>query len=87
MEVKVLNESKDMIEFEINNATIAELLREYLNKDSAVVFAAWKREHPTKAPIVKVETKGKDAKKVIKDALKIIVKELDSIEADFKKLK
>ena len=69
MNINVLNSSKDSAEVQIESLTIAELLRNYLNKDSAVSFAAWKRVHPTENPILKVETKGKDAKKAIKDAV------------------
>ncbi len=87
MEINVLNSSKNEIEIEIDSVTIAEILRVYLNKDSSVTFAAWKREHPTKKPILIVKTKGKTAKKAVEDAVSEIGKELEKIEADFKKLK
>lgn len=87
MELKILKSSKDEIEFQIESLTIAEILRVYLNKDSAVTFAAWKREHPTEKPIVLVKTKGKTAKKAVNDAISAITKELDNVESDFKKLK
>ncbi|MBL7059261.1 DNA-directed RNA polymerase subunit L, partial [Candidatus Pacearchaeota archaeon] len=50
MEIKVLKSSKEEIELEIENLTIAEILRVYLNKDSNVSFVAWKRKHPTENP-------------------------------------
>lgn len=87
MEVNVLVSSKDEIEVEIENLAIAELLRVYLNKDSAVSFAAWKREHPSEKPILSVMTKGKAAKKALNDAVSAIIKNLDRIESDFKKMK
>ncbi len=87
MEVKVLESSKDEIKVEIDSLTIVEILRVYLNKDSSVVLAVWKREHPTKNPVLTVKTKGKTAKKVIDDAVSTITKELDKVAADFKKLK
>lgn len=87
MEVKVLNDSKDEMEIELDNLTIAEILKVYLNKDSSVTFAAWKREHPTKNPILSVKTKGKTAKKAVNDAVSAITKELDKIESDFSKMK
>ncbi len=87
MEMKVLRNEKDEIEVELGSITIAEILRVYLNKDSGVTFAAWKREHPTKSPILLVKTKGKTAKKAIGDAVNSITKDLDKIEDDFKKLK
>lgn len=86
MEIKILNSSKDELEVEIDSLTITELLKVYLNQDSAVSFAAWKREHPTKNPILKVQTKGKTAKKAVSDAIAKIDKELDKIEKDFSKL-
>ena len=87
MEMNILKSSKNEIELELENVTLAEVLRVYLNKDSAVSFVAWKREHPTKKPILLVKTKGKTAKKAVNDSVSEIVKELDKIEADFKKMK
>jgi len=87
MEVKVLRSEKNEIEAEIGNLTIAEILRVYLNQDSAVTFAAWKREHPSENPILLVKTKSKAAKKAIDDAVKLVEKDLDNFEKDFKKLK
>jgi len=87
MEVEILNSSKDEIEVKLENVTIAEVLRVYLNKDSGVTFVAWRRDHPTEGPVLKVKTKGKTAKKAIDDAVSSAVKELDRIDADFKKLK
>lgn len=87
MEIKILKEDKNELEVELESLTIAEILRVYLNEDSSVEFAAWKRDHPTDKPILKIQTKGKTAKKAISDAVAIIVKELDSFEGDFKKLK
>ena len=87
MEMKVLRNEKDEIEVELGSITIVEILRVYLNKDSSVTFAAWKREHPTKNPILLVKTKGKTAKKAIGDTVNSITNDLDKIEDDFKKLK
>lgn len=87
MEIEFLKEEKDDIEVKLENVTLAEILRVYLNEDSSVTFAAWKREHPSEKPILAVKTKGKSAKKAINDAINSIVKELDKAEAEFKKLK
>jgi len=87
MEIKVLNSSKEEIEVEISNLTLVELLRVYLNQDSGVVFAAWKKEHFTRNPVLSVKTKGKTAKKALNDAINQVTKELDDLEEDFKKLK
>jgi DNA-directed RNA polymerase subunit L len=87
MELKIIKNEKEELEVEVDSLTIAEILRTYLNKDSAVTFAAWKREHITKHPILLVKTKGKVAKKAIDDAVSAITKDLDKVESDFKKLK
>ena len=73
MEMEILKQEKEAIEVQLDNLTLAEILRVYLNKDSDVKFAAWKREHPTKKPILSV--KGKNPKKAIKDAVSAIVKD------------
>jgi len=87
MEIKVLKSLKDELEFEINNLTLAEILRVYLNKDSNVSLAVWKRKHPTENPVILLKTKGKSAKKALDDAIKSITKDLDKFLDDFKKLK
>jgi len=86
MEIKILNENKKEIEFQVESLTIAELLRTYLNQESDVTFAAWKRTHPTENPIVKVKTKSKDVKRLIKDVAEKIGKGLSGFKSDFKKL-
>ena len=87
MEIKILSNEKNEIEIELKNVTLAEILRVYLNKDDSVDFAAWKRDHPTTNPALKVKTKNKTAKKAIKDAVSAVTKDLDKVEKDFSKLK
>lgn len=87
MEIKIINSSKEGIEIEIDNLTIAELLRVYLNKDSGVTFAAWRRKHPTENPVLAVKTSGKTPQKAISDAVSSITKDLDKVLGDFSKLK
>lgn len=87
VEVKILKSSKEEIEVELDNVTISEILRVYLNKDPAVAVAVWKRTHPTKRPVMLVRVKEKSAKKVIADAVSHITKDLDKVLDDFKKLK
>ena len=45
MEVKVIKDEKNELEVEIDNQTIAEIVRVYLNKDSSVKLGAWKKPH------------------------------------------
>jgi len=87
MKVTYIKDEKNDAEIEIDNVTIAELLRIYLVKDDAVSFVAWRKEHPTKNPILKVKTSGKGVRKAVEDAIGKIKKELDKLESDFKKSK
>ena len=87
MEMQIIKNEKEEMEFELDSITLVEILRVYLNKDPEVTFAAWKREHPTKKPIFLVKTKGKAAKKAVDEAIVSIEKDLEKLETDFKKLK
>jgi len=85
MEIKILRDEKDNLVVEMNNQTVAELFRFYLNKDDSVLMAAWKREHPEKPVVFEVKTKGKTARKAIEDAIKAIEKDTDKVLDEFKK--
>ena len=87
MVLKILSSSKEEIELEVSSVTIAEVLRVYLNKDEDISFAAWRREHPTKNPVLLIKTKGKNPKKAVEEAVKHLDKDLEKVEDDFKKLK
>ena len=84
MEIKVLNEDKASMDIEISDLTVVELMRVYLNKEGADV-AAWKRDHPSKNPVLHVE--ASNPKKLVQKAIDSVKKELTTLEADFKKLK
>ena len=85
MEVKILIEEKEKISVQVDNLTIAELLRIELWKDEATEFAAWKRDHPSKPCLLTLRTKGKQAKKVLQAAVERIIKENDKLLEQFKK--
>lgn len=87
MEIKFLVSEKNEVEVEVPNLTLAEILRVYLANNSDVTFVAWKREHYTISPVLKVKTKSKNAKAVIKIAVKNIVSDLEKVEKSFKTLK
>ena len=87
MEIKVLKDTKEELKVQIDNLTVVELLRNYLNKDSNVRFAAWRREHPSKPIILDIKTSGKTAKKAFQDAISTIDKETNKLSAEFKKAK
>ena len=85
MEVKILRDEKDNLKIELDNQTVAELLRGYLNEDEAVTLAVWKREHPNKPVTFEIKTKGKSAKKALEDAASKIEKETSKYVEEFKK--
>lgn len=87
MEIKILKDDKQELRVQIDNLTIDEILRVYLNQDQAVKFAAWRREHPSKAPILLIKTQGKSAKKALQDAISKIEKDTTKILSEFKKAK
>ena len=87
MEINILKDDKNDLEVEIDNQTVAELVRVYLNKDSAVKLGAWKKPHYSKPFIIKVKTEGKAAKKALQDAITAAQKDLSKYKEEFKKAK
>ena len=87
MEFKFIKDEKNEAQIELDNLTIAEVLRAYLIKDEAVTFAAWRRDHPTKNPLIGIKTKGKTVKKAIQDAIAEIEKDADKVVEAVKKSK
>ena len=85
MEIKVLKQDKEHLELEIDSLTIAELIRNELWNDDSIEIAAWKREHPTKNPILIIKTNGKSAKKALADCISRLEKTNDKILEEFKK--
>lgn len=85
MEVEVLENKGNILEIKIDDLTIAEVLRVYLHKDSSVEFAAWKREHPTKPIVLRIETKGKSPQKALEDAVSLIEKDAEKFLEEAKK--
>ena len=84
MNLEILKADKNEIEVKIDNSTIAEILRTYLN-EQGIEFAAWKREHPSKPVILKIESSGKTEKKAVGDAVDAIKKDCDKILSVLKK--
>jgi len=87
MEVTIVKDEKNDLEATIDNQTIVEIVRSYLNKDSSVKLAAWKKVHYSKPLILKVKTEGKTAKKALSDAITAIQKDLDKYKGEFSKAK
>jgi len=85
MEIKILSDEKNELEFQIDNQTVAELVRVYLNEDDSVKLGVWKKEHYSKPLTMKITTEGKTAKKALQDAISKAKKDLDKYREDFKK--
>lgn len=87
MNIKILKDEKQELKVQVDNLTIVEILRIYLNEDPAVKFAAWKREHPSKPPILLIKTQGKTARKALQDAINKVEKDTEKVLKEFKKAK
>ena len=87
MEVEILRDEKNDLELSVNNQTIVEIVRSYLNKDDSVKLGAWKKEHYSKPLKLKIKTEGKSAKKALQEAISKIQKDLDKYKEEFKKAK
>ena len=84
MEIEILNSEKNDVEVKIDNVTIAEILRVYLNQQG-IDFVAWRREHPTKPAVMNIKTEGKTVKKVVGEAVLQIKKDLEEVDKEIKK--
>ena len=84
MHIDIVSAEKDDIELKIDNPTIAEVMRVYLN-EQGVKFAAWRREHPSKPVIMRIQSSSGTVKKVISDAVAAVHKDISAIEAVVKK--
>ena len=84
MHIEITNSQKDDVEFKIDNITMAELFRVYLN-EQGIKFAAWRREHPSKPIIMKIQTASGTVKKAVSDAADAIQKDIDALAAALKK--
>lgn len=84
MNIEILKHEKNSVELNIDSLTVAEVLRAYLNKEG-IEFAAWRREHPSKPVLFKIESSGKTAKKAVSDAVGAIKKDCDKLVSALKK--
>ena len=78
MNIEIVKREKDIIELKVDNITVAEILRVYLN-EQGVKFAAWRREHYSKPILFRIQTSGKTVKKAVSDAVVAINRDCDSI--------
>lgn len=84
MNVQILKESKNDVELSIDNVTVAEALRVYLNEQGAE-FVAWRRDHPSKPALMVIKTSGQTVSKTVSEAISAIKKDCDKIVSGLKK--
>lgn len=89
MEVNILNEEKDFIELEVKEEshTLCNSLREALNENDSVSFAAYSIKHPlVSSPILVVKTKEGKPRKAIERAVSSLRAQIKDIRSAAKKL-
>ncbi len=84
MKINIIKAEKDYIEIELDNLTVAELLRAELWNEKGISLAVWKREHPTKNPVLIV--KGKNVKDLLLKTIERIQTEIKQLIKEAKKL-
>jgi DNA-directed RNA polymerase subunit L len=82
MNLEIIKAEKDDVELRIDNLTIAEIVRFYLN-EQGIELGVWRREHPFKPLIMKIQSSN--SKKAVADAVDAIKKDLDKLASAVKK--
>jgi len=91
MEVKILEEKKNKLIFEIDGETntIPNLLKETLWEDEHIKSAGYTQDHPLVEKvrfIVETDT-SEEPKKAVSKAVKKIIKELEKLDGEAKSIK
>lgn len=88
MEIEILSEEKNKLQFKLKGEThtLLNLLTKELFNDKNVEFAGYRVEHPLINEAI-VSINAKNPKKAIKDAVKRIQKQVDTFQAQVKKIK
>lgn len=76
MHIEIISQGANECELRIDNLTVAEIVRVYL-QEQGIKFAAWRRDHLTRPAIFRVESSGKTVKKAVNEAVSAISKDLD----------
>ncbi len=76
MNIEVISHSANECEVRVDNLTVAEIMRVYLN-EQGIKFAAWRRDHLTQPAIFRIESSGKTVKKAISEAVAAASKDID----------
>lgn len=89
MEVRILTEEKDFIELEVKEEShiLCNSLREELNENDSVSFAAYSIKHPlVSSPILVLKTKEGKPRKAIERAVSSLRAQIKDIRSAAKKL-
>ncbi|MBS3089488.1 hypothetical protein J4461_01240 [Candidatus Pacearchaeota archaeon] len=84
MNIEIVKQDKNEMEFRTDNLTLAEILRVYLNEQK-VELAVWRREHPSKPILFKIISKDESVGKVISKAITAIKKDTSKLTGLLKK--
>lgn len=84
MNIVFLKKEKNEVELTIDNITIAEILRVYLNEAGADL-AVWRREHPSKPVVMKIVSSDKPVTRVVSEAVSALKKDLSKLSGILKK--
>jgi len=85
MEIKIIKDEKNELEVQMDNQTVAEIVRVYLNEDDSVKLGVWKKEHYSRPVVLRILTEGKTAKKALQDAVAKLQKDLGKYGDELKK--
>jgi DNA-directed RNA polymerase subunit L len=83
LNLKYIVEEKNHIEFELEGEeySIPSVLKDILLEDPDVEFATYILGHPSRdPPKIVIKTKKKDAKKVLKEAIKKAISDFETID-------
>ena len=83
MKLKYIVEEKNHIEFELEGEeySIPSILKDILLENPEVEFATYIMGHPSRdPPKMVVKTKKEDAKKVLKEAIKVAISDFEAID-------
>lgn len=88
MEVKIIEEKKNRLSFELKGQgnTFCNLLKDELWNDKHVTIATYTIKHPLIGiPFMIVETDGKKPRQALADAAERIANKVDKLKKEFKK--
>ena len=87
MELKVIERSKSLLKLEVKGEdhTLLNAIRKELWADKDLNLAGYNVQHPlVSSPVLIIETKGKDAKKALADALERLKEKSEEAAKQFK---